>query len=212
LEIRGIICDDLPAQVAGLHTFFESRAEDVPRIMHILCLNHMLSLVFTHTIRTYPFANVATYLPQVIHALNSPPGIEVVIDVRLSSELAGCIMLTSLVLSSITMTIPKALARIGDLMIPKGFAQVHLVLFPLSLFSRAVEERQRLLANGLPIPIEVLCGRKRFIVFLYSQLMASCLHLLCSHFTARLRRTSVAIVATAFPFTPLGRASICGAE
>jgi hypothetical protein len=54
-----------------------------------------------------------------------------------------------------------ALQVAGNLMIPKEFAQVHLLLFPRSLFSCAVEECRRLLADVLPISIEVLCEWKR---------------------------------------------------
>jgi 5,10-methenyltetrahydromethanopterin hydrogenase len=54
-----------------------------------------------------------------------------------------------------------ALQVVGGLMIPKGFAQVHFLLVPLSLFSRAVAERWRLLADIFPISIEVLCKWKR---------------------------------------------------
>lgn len=47
LEICGITCAHLPALVAGLIPFLESRAEDTPRVMHIPCLNHLINLVFT---------------------------------------------------------------------------------------------------------------------------------------------------------------------
>jgi hypothetical protein len=77
-EICRSICDNLSVQVAGLHSFLEIRAEDVSRIMHIPHLNHMLNLVVRYGIRTDPFANVVRHLLQVIHALNTPPGIEIV--------------------------------------------------------------------------------------------------------------------------------------
>jgi hypothetical protein len=54
---------------------------------------------------------------------------------------------------------------VGDLMIPKEFGPVHLLLFQLSLLSRAAEERQRLLIDILPISIEVLCEWKRIYSF-----------------------------------------------
>jgi hypothetical protein len=86
LEICRIISDNLPAQVGDLHAFLESRAENVPRVMHIPCLSHLINLIFMYVIRTDLFANVGM-------------------------QLAECILLTSLALSTITMTMPKPLCR-----------------------------------------------------------------------------------------------------
>jgi hypothetical protein len=78
LEICGIICDSLPAQVAGLHAFLEPRNENVFRIVYNRCLNSLIDLVCTDAIWTDPFASVVTQLLEVIHALNSPLGVEIV--------------------------------------------------------------------------------------------------------------------------------------
>jgi hypothetical protein len=136
IEICGSICDNLPAQVAGLHAFLESRAEGVPRIMCILCLNYMIKLVFTSATRTDPVTNVVTQLPQVTHALNSPQAIKIVGR--------GCPAIIRTSTAYLVATIGFNLDRyedaqitfqaVGDLMIPKEFAQVHLLGFPLSLF------------------------------------------------------------------------------
>jgi hypothetical protein len=87
LEICGIICNSLPVQIACLHVFLESRAEDAPRIMHRSDLDHMVNFVFTYAIRTHPFTNISTQLPQVIHTFNMPPGIKIV--GRISPAIGG---------------------------------------------------------------------------------------------------------------------------
>jgi hypothetical protein len=70
IEICGIICDNLPAQVAGLHAFLESDPR-WHRIMHIPCLNHMTNLVFTYALKYEPIAEFMSVLPEIIHALSS---------------------------------------------------------------------------------------------------------------------------------------------
>jgi hypothetical protein len=140
LEICGIICDNLLVQIAGLHAFLAHRAEDVPRIMQIPCLNHMTNLAFTYPIRTDPFAYVVRQL-QVIHALNSPPGIEILggkCPAIIRTRWGYLIEVISFILDYRDHA-QIALWVVGDLMIPKEFAQVCLLLFPVSLFSSAVE-------------------------------------------------------------------------
>jgi hypothetical protein len=133
LEICGIICDNLPAQVPDLHAFLESRTEDVPRIMHISSLTFMINLVFTSVIWTDSFANVVTQLIQVIHALNSLPGIEIV-DRRCPAVIrTRCVHLLE-VIDFILDHHDEAqtlLQIVVGLTIPKEFAQIRLLLFPL---------------------------------------------------------------------------------
>jgi hypothetical protein len=142
LEICGIICDNLPPQVAGLRTFLDSRAEDIPRIMHIPSMNHIINLVFTEAIPTDPFANVATQFHQVIHAVKSSPGIELV-----GRRCPAPIRTPWVCLADIIGFIPNhhndaqtALQVVRDLLIPSEFAQIYLLLLSPSLFSHALEE------------------------------------------------------------------------
>jgi hypothetical protein len=44
LQICGIICDNLPAQVAGLRRFLSSEDGKQTAILHVRCVNHMINL------------------------------------------------------------------------------------------------------------------------------------------------------------------------
>jgi hypothetical protein len=51
LEVYGIICDNLPAQVVGLFHFINNKEGPGAGIMHVCCFSHMTNLVFSHAIR-----------------------------------------------------------------------------------------------------------------------------------------------------------------
>jgi hypothetical protein len=94
MEICGVICDNLPAQVAGLRTFLETADGKCSAILHIPCVNHMVNLVFTHTIKNGIFSEVPATLPEVIRILHSA----LVFDVmgvrcpRLIQTMGGCLV------------------------------------------------------------------------------------------------------------------------
>jgi hypothetical protein len=58
LEIWGIVCDNLPAQVIGLRYFLAVDNERWGGLMHAPCCNHMTNLVFVHSIKQGLFVQV----------------------------------------------------------------------------------------------------------------------------------------------------------
>jgi hypothetical protein len=70
-EICGIICDNLPAQVSGLHRFLSSQNGRWAGITQIPCLNHMINLVFAYVIKSGVFLQVSESLPEIIRALSA---------------------------------------------------------------------------------------------------------------------------------------------
>jgi hypothetical protein len=63
MEIRGVICDNLLVQVAGLRRFLKSDPQ-WPAIRHIPCLNHMINIVFTYALEFLRVADVLSILPE----------------------------------------------------------------------------------------------------------------------------------------------------
>jgi hypothetical protein len=109
--ICGIVCPNPPGRVAGLDVFRETRPVDVPRRMRVPCLNHMIDLLLTCALRTVPSPTVVPQLSEIIHALNAPK--------TLRSISSRC---------RTSFSIIEGLEFIGELMIPKRFARVHLSL------------------------------------------------------------------------------------
>jgi hypothetical protein len=137
----------------------------------------MVSLVFMYAIRTDPFANIVMQRPQVIHVLNSPIGVEIV-----GRGCPGNIRTRWMYLAHVMRFIfdhhhdaQTALQVVRGLLILKEFAQIHLLLFPLSLFTCTVQEPRRLLAD----PDKSFCEWKTIHNFVPdSQPMVNCVHLL----------------------------------
>jgi hypothetical protein len=51
IEICGIVCDNLPAQISGLSSFLSIEGCPGSVIMHVPCLNHMINLVSSYVIQ-----------------------------------------------------------------------------------------------------------------------------------------------------------------
>jgi hypothetical protein len=77
LQICGVVCDNLPAQVARLRRFLESDPQ-WSAIQHIPCLNYMINLIFIDALKFPPEAKVLSLLPGIIHMLNSRDAFQII--------------------------------------------------------------------------------------------------------------------------------------
>jgi hypothetical protein len=211
LEICGVVCDNLPAQVVGLQHFLASDDGHWAGIMHVPCLNHMANLVFSHVIKETVFHQVAQALPDIVRSMNSRPVVEII-----GKQCPKIIRTRWVYLVDILGFIINHYPSVHDMLhlidgedIASLYRPVHLLLLPLSLFSRVMETRSRILADVIPAAQEVLREWGQILsVFSDNQGIVECLDLVSAHFLARLRRNSLCTILTAFALSPFGRAEI----
>jgi hypothetical protein len=215
IEICGIICDNLPAQVAGLREFLSSEQGQARGIMHVPCLNHMINLVLTHVIKDAVFSDRIKNLPQVIRVLNKPESIEMV-GRRCPKIIQTRWVYVVDVLGFILHHLPdvqSALLLAEQPQIPPEYGFVYLALLPLALFSHEMETRSRILGDVTPAAQEVLrewCDLMD--KFEGNPVVVNCLNVLSAHFLARLGRNAFGTILTAFALTHTGRAQIRAME
>jgi hypothetical protein len=77
LEICGVVCDALPAQIPDLLPFLEPDPQ-WSAIRHICCLNHTINLVFIYFLKFPPVAEVLSIVPGTIHTLNVRDAFEII--------------------------------------------------------------------------------------------------------------------------------------
>jgi hypothetical protein len=211
LEICGVVCDNLPAQVVGLRNFL---AEDHGRwagIMHIPCCNHMINLVFVQALKQGFFREVVSSLPGVIQAMNSEYALQVTRKQCPKIIRTRWVYLVDILgfLINHYFEVHEVLQLIDPADILRVYRPAYLLLLPLSLFSRAMETRKRILAHVIPAAREVLREwAELFQVFNDKQAIVDCLDVLTAHFLARLRRNSFDKILTALGVSPRGRAEI----
>jgi hypothetical protein len=211
LEICGIICDNLPAQVAGLRQFLAMDNGRWAGVIHVPCLNHMINLVFSRILSITLIADVMATLPGITQALRSPAAQEI-IGKRCPSIVRTRWVYLVDILGFICRhfeSIQTFLVLADTAQIPVTYAQAHILLLPLALFSRVMETRSRLLADVIPAAREVLREwREIKELFGDSDLIVDCLQHLTAHFLARFRSNAYDTMLTAFALTPFGRGEI----
>jgi hypothetical protein len=140
-EICGVVCDNFPAQVAGLRHFLAGDDGLWAGIIHVGCLNHVINLVFARVIREGIFLQIAEDLPRVVRALNSEVAVAItgrqcpkIIRTRwvyLVEVLAFIINHSSEVHEVVHIADTEVINQI--------YRPVYLFLFHLSLFSWTME-------------------------------------------------------------------------
>jgi hypothetical protein len=188
LEICGVICDNLPAQVAGLRRFLESDSQ-WSAIRDIPYLNHMINLVFICALKFTPVAELLSILLGIIHPVKSRDALEIICRncptinptrwVYLVDVLGFILKHFNFVLTVLHLT--------DEPLISVTCIHLHILFFPLALFSRAMETRSRLLTEGIPAAREVLTEwfeARNF--FRDSPAVTGCLGTLTAHFLAQL--------------------------
>jgi hypothetical protein len=70
MEICGVICDKLPAQVVGLLQFMRNIVRVHSTIMHRPCLSDIVNLVFAQAIKNYFFSGVFVMRPEISRPLD----------------------------------------------------------------------------------------------------------------------------------------------
>jgi hypothetical protein len=179
--------------------------------MHVPCLNHTANLVFSHAIKKNVFHQVVQAVPEIVRSLNSRPVVEII-----GKQCPKIIRTRWVYLVDILGFIINYYPFVHDVLelidgeeIASLYRPVHLLLLPLSLFSRVMETRSRILANVIPAAQEVLREWGQLLsVCSDNQGIVDCLDLLSAHFLARLRMNSFCIILTAFALSPVGRAEI----
>jgi hypothetical protein len=211
VEICGIICDNLPAQVAGLRNFLSSEDGLRTGIFHIPCLNHMVNLVFVHAIKDKVFAEAIADLPGQIHLLNKAQALEIInchCPKLIKTRWVYLVDILGFILHHLD-AVQTALAIAEAPQITETYGLVYLVLLPLALVSRAMEDPTRTLGEVIPAAQEVLREWSEIWSFFRDQpAIREWLDIVTAHFLARLRRNSFEVIQTAFALTPTGRAQI----
>jgi hypothetical protein len=190
LTICRVICDNLRAHVAGPHRFLESDDRKWGGILHIPWANHVTNLVFQYVLQMTPVADVVTSLPAVIWVLNSAESYEIPGRRCLSIVRTRSISLLDVfgwIIRHFS-TIETALAIAEEPLITYCYPRLHILFFPLSLFSRQMETRSPLLADVIPAASEVLREWSQFHSFFGDEeAVVECLNGLTAYFLARPR-------------------------
>jgi hypothetical protein len=215
LEICGIICDNLPAQVAGLRNFLSSQDGIHTGIFHVRCLNHMINLVFKFAIRTDEFVDVVRSIPELVHILNTAESVELTgrrCPRIVPTRWVYLVDVMGFILNRLP-TVQTALLFAQHAEMAENHGLAYLVLLPLALFSRVVETKSRILGDVIPAAQEVLREWSDILGFFGDRPgVREMLHVVTAHFLARLRRNSFDVVLTADAVTMIGRAKIRATE
>jgi hypothetical protein len=141
IEICGIICDNLSAQISGLSCFLSVESGPGSEIMHIPCFAHTINLVFSYAIQCGPFVEVMNDLPDRIRALRSKQSVAILGNNCLELVRTHCGYIVEVLKFMLThLTDAQTEFEIaGKSPIPSRFARIHLMLFPLWLFSHVME-------------------------------------------------------------------------
>jgi hypothetical protein len=215
IEICGIICDNLPAQVSGLYSFLNIEDGPGSGIIHIPCLNHAANLVFAAAIQHSVLSEITNELPDRIRTLRSKEAVAI-----LGNHCPGLVRTRWIYLVDVLQFILRHLAEAQSIFeiankppIPSHFGLAYLLLLPLWLFSRVMETRSCILGDVIPVAQEVLREWSEINGFFGDQeIVADCLNVLTANFLARLRRNAFDMILTAFAMTPRGRSHIRLAE
>jgi hypothetical protein len=211
VEICGVICDNLPAQVAGLRRFLSSDEGSRTGIQHVRCLNHMTNLVFIYAIRTKPFTEVVDGLPALVSILNTPESVAITgrrCPKLIRTRWVYLVDVLGFVMSRLP-AVQTALHIAEERLPSESFGLVYLVMLPLALFSRAMEGRSRILGEAIPAAQEVLREWSVLKEFFGDRRdLRDLLEIVTAHFLARLRGNSFQVTLTAFALTFNGRAQI----
>jgi hypothetical protein len=76
MEICGVICDNLPAQVVGLLQLLRNTTNSA--IIHMPCLSQIVNLVFTQTIKSDLCYEVFVTRPEIIRTPHSAQSIHII--------------------------------------------------------------------------------------------------------------------------------------
>jgi hypothetical protein len=215
IEICGIICDNLPAQVNGLLAFLGIENGPGAGIIHVPCLNHAANLVFAYAIRHHAFADVIQELPDRIRTLRSKKAVAIIgshCPSLIRTRWVYIVEVLKFMLSHLP-DVQSVFEIANKPPIPSHYSRVYLLLLPLWLFSHAMETRCCILGDVIPIAQEVLREWSEIKSFFGDQEnVTECLNVLTAHFLARLRRNRFDVILTAFAMTLRGRAHIRLAE
>jgi hypothetical protein len=157
LEIRGVICDNMPAQIAGLCRFLESDPQ-WSAILHMPCLNYTIDLVVTYALKFPPVVEVLSILLGIVHVLNSRDAFEVIrrygpTMVRLRwvyrVDVLGFILKHLNPIQTVVHLADEPLILVTCI-------HLDIPFLPLALFAPAMETRPRLLAEVILAAHEVL--------------------------------------------------------
>jgi hypothetical protein len=186
LEICDIVCDNLPAYLAGLRRFLQSDIQWSP-IRYILCLNQMINLVFIYALKFPPVAEVFSILRGIIHTLNSRDAFEIICRDCLTIVRRRWVYLIDVLgfilkhLNSVQTVFHLA----DEPLMSVTCIHMYILLLPLALFSRATVTRSGLLAEVIIAACEVLCEwSEAWNGFGDFPAVTGCLDMLMAHFFA----------------------------
>jgi hypothetical protein len=215
MEIYGVICNNLPAQVVGLHTFLETADGKGSAIAYIPCVNYMVNLVFTHTIKSGIFPEVLATLPEIIRIFHSAPALDI-IGVRyprlIRTKWIYLVDVLVFLIDHFT-EVQTTFGLAARSLRRAAYCRVYLLLLPLSLFSQVMGVRSRMLCQVIPATQEVLPQWSCIYDFFGDTAeVIDCLNVVTAHFLACLSRDAFDVILTAFAFSSVGRSEICMAE
>jgi hypothetical protein len=188
VSIHGVICDALPASVSGFLQSLRNTVRIHSAIMLIRCLSHIVNLVFTQAIKSHFCSEGFAMQTEIVRTLHSAQSIHL-LNLRCPKliERNGSCDILAFLIDEIN-DVQTALALRDRAPIIAAHHRAHLVLFPLSVFSRAMECRSHLLWEVILEAREV--PREWSEVYEYFGDLAeirNCLNIVSAHFLARLK-------------------------